>query len=574
VLKITDPDAPMTFDPWGFLGPKRRRMLDRGWPGLFRKHLLDALPVEKLAPRFHPTHGRPTKELHTLLGMLLLQQMRDLTDAEAVEELAYDTQWHYALNLAGEEDEEKYVSERTLRNYRRALVEMGLAAELFESTTARLAKVFKVDVSKQRLDSTHILSNMRRLSRIELFTAAIARFLRNLKRRDAESFARVPTELAERYPTKKRGGCFGHTKPSEAERTLRQAAEDLLLLAELFKADERVSGTPSYRLLARLLSEQCEVKREGEETRVDLKAPREIRSDGLQNPSDPDATYDGHKGPGYQVQLVETYREESEEDAKEEASTPDLIVYVEAEPAHLHDGRALEPALESLEKRDLLPKEISTDTSYGSDKNVRAAAKRGVELIAPTPGKPAGDRLGLEDFELDDSTGEIVRCPAGETPEATRRSVDDDGKPVYIALFDVDVCMSCDRFERCPKRWGKNHAEVRYDNKQLRLAKRRRRERTAEFREKYRWRAGQEASHARLKAMTGIGRLRVRTLPRVRYAAELKAAGFNILRCITAWRVRNARPGPKNRPESASLTPRSLLIGWGSLFWPSWARAM
>ena len=67
----------MTFDPWGFLGPKRRRMLDRGWPGLFRKHLLDALPVEKLAPRFHPTHGRPSKEPHTLLGMLLLQAAPD-----------------------------------------------------------------------------------------------------------------------------------------------------------------------------------------------------------------------------------------------------------------------------------------------------------------------------------------------------------------------------------------------------------------------------------------------------------------------------------------------------------------
>ena len=25
----------------------------------------------------------------------------------------------------------------------------------------------------------------------------------------------------------------------------------------------------------------------------------------MQNPSDPDATYDGHKGPGYQTQLAE-----------------------------------------------------------------------------------------------------------------------------------------------------------------------------------------------------------------------------------------------------------------------------
>jgi hypothetical protein len=39
---------------------------------------------------------------------------------------------------------------------------------------------------------------------------------------------------------------------------------------------------------------------------VELKNPKEIVSDSLQNPSDPDATYSGHKGQGYQVQVMET----------------------------------------------------------------------------------------------------------------------------------------------------------------------------------------------------------------------------------------------------------------------------
>ena len=34
--------------------------------------------------------------------------------------------------------------------------------------------------------------------------------------------------------------------------------------------------------------------------------------DCMQNPSDPDATYDGHKGPGYQVQIAETCGPENE----------------------------------------------------------------------------------------------------------------------------------------------------------------------------------------------------------------------------------------------------------------------
>ena len=33
------------FDPWHFLGPKRRELLDQSWAGLFQKELLCELPV-------------------------------------------------------------------------------------------------------------------------------------------------------------------------------------------------------------------------------------------------------------------------------------------------------------------------------------------------------------------------------------------------------------------------------------------------------------------------------------------------------------------------------------------------
>ena len=37
------------FDPWSFLSPKRRQLLDESWAGLFREHLLCELPVDKVA---------------------------------------------------------------------------------------------------------------------------------------------------------------------------------------------------------------------------------------------------------------------------------------------------------------------------------------------------------------------------------------------------------------------------------------------------------------------------------------------------------------------------------------------
>jgi len=47
-------------------------------------------------------------------------------------------------------------------------------------------------------------------------------------------------------------------------------------------------------------------------------------------PSGPDATYSGHKGQGYQVQIMETYCKQ--EEARE--GTLNLITHVQVDPAH------------------------------------------------------------------------------------------------------------------------------------------------------------------------------------------------------------------------------------------------
>ena len=62
------------------------------------------------------------------------------------------------------------------------------------------------------------------------------------------------------------------------------------------------------------------------------------------NPSDPDATYDGHKGKGYQVQVAETFR------SGDEAPALSLITHINVEPMHHHDSEALVPAIERTKK--------------------------------------------------------------------------------------------------------------------------------------------------------------------------------------------------------------------------------
>lgn len=77
------------LDPWDYLGPKRRKLMEESWAGFFREEILNNLPVGELARHFEDGIGRPTKELFTALGVQILQHMNDLTDEETVEQLAF-----------------------------------------------------------------------------------------------------------------------------------------------------------------------------------------------------------------------------------------------------------------------------------------------------------------------------------------------------------------------------------------------------------------------------------------------------------------------------------------------------
>ncbi|HLG29578.1 MAG TPA: transposase, partial [Candidatus Brocadiales bacterium] len=187
------------YDPFPFLGPKRRQRIEASWAKLFREEVLPVLPVYKVHKYYHESKGAPTKELYAMLGLLLLQQMHDLTDEETVDQFAYNIQWHYALNITSMDDADAYVSPKTLWTMRSILSEQALYAALFESITDRLAHVFSVNVSKQRIDSVHIFSNMCHLGRISLFVKTIKKFLVNLKRRQKDLYEVLPRELFDRY---------------------------------------------------------------------------------------------------------------------------------------------------------------------------------------------------------------------------------------------------------------------------------------------------------------------------------------------------------------------------------------
>jgi hypothetical protein len=517
------------FDPWAYLGPKRRNELEDSWAGLFRQKILPELPVDALRKHYHEWNGRPTKELFSMIGLMILQQMHDLTDEQAVEQFCFNIKWHYALNITNPDDNASYVSQKSLWSMRDKLSSDGMYSEIFDATLQTLAKTFQVDLKKQRMDSVHIKSNMRHLGRIGLFVKTVKTFLHNLKRQHRILFDQLDTSLTSRYLDKKAESIFSLVKPSESAQTLHQLAEDIYLLIQQFAAVPRVNDMSSFKLLTRLFKEQCVIEENEGGQKVVARPNKEVASDSLQNPSDPDAGYSGHKGKGYQAQVVENYAEDDKQLS--------LLTHVAVESADQHDANALLPALEDLQERDMVPQELLADSLYGRDANCEQARDQyGTEIVAPV--MPSNQKkTPLAEFSFDEQ-GMITSCPVGIAPQRVRRK-----KGSFSAAFPVAACSECPHLKECPVSKGKKAYYYRYAEKDIRIAGRRRYEQSDAFKERYRFRAGVEATMSEFDRRTGVKHLRVRGIKAVTYAVIMKAIGLNIFR---AGRFRRWKTAPSD----------------------------
>lgn len=521
MIHAVDPRQNRLFDPFqGVIPPTGQRIIAEGWQGVFRHALLEVMPVGELAENFSRKLGAPTKELYSMAGLVFLADFFDWTAQEAVEAYIFRSDVQYALNL----EPGVTVCSRTIERYQKLFRENDLATQIFHDVTTRLAEMLELDISCQRLDSTHIFSHMASFGRTKLMAVAIKRFLTQVRRHDPVLYAALPEEFRRRYEPAESQLFSGANDAEARQRSRQQAAEDLLWIIERFAKCADMTGRTSYKALATIFNQQCELS----QGKVVVKA--KTGGDCMQNPSDPNATYDAHKGQGYQVQLAETCGPTNE---------VQLITGALPESAAEPDGAAVAPMLDQLEESELLPAVVLADTLYGGDENVQAAEDRGVELVAPIPGRepeidPAA--LTLDDFALDERTGEVEACPQGHTPLVVERNAEAGTTRIEMA---PEVCTGCPFRDACPiHKTRDGRYTLEFTDKAHRLAGRRREQETPVFKERYARRSGIESTNSGLKNRLELKRLRVRGRGSVFRVILHKVAGWNVLRAAASKKVR------------------------------------
>ena len=482
--------------------------------------VLKLLPVTKLATHFSEDMGCQTKELYSMAGLVFLTDFFGWTAVEAADAYMLHADVQFALNI----EPGVACCGRTVERYQKLFTEDDLASQLFRDLTVTLTDLLELNVSQQRLDSTHVFSHMATFGRVRLMAVAIKRCLTQIKRHAADDYAAFPEELRARYVPSE-GKLFADAKDAEARaRSKQQVAEDMLLIVERFADHETIKGRTSYTSLVRIFQQQCEVV----EGRVVVLA--KTGGDVIQNPSDLDATYDGHKGQGYQVQLSETCSPEND---------VQLITGVIPETACANDSEAVRPMLEQLDANGLTPEQMAADTAYGSDENYAIAESFRVELIAPVPGRtPQVDPEGLtlDDFAHHEVTGSVEACPAGHAPRHVTR---DEVTHTTVVEMPATTCASCPLRKLCPiHQTSDGRFELKFTDQARRTAARRCEEQTHVFRERYSARSGIESTNSGLKNRLGLGWLRVRGRGAVFRTVLLKVTGWNVLRASASEKLR------------------------------------
>jgi hypothetical protein len=518
------------------LSPRLRNRLESSWAHLFRNEVLPVLfrNEDRYAMLYGKT-GRPNFSVARVLGLCLLQEFNDLSDQQALDTFSFDIRWRYALDVSDEED---YLSRRSLVEFRRRLAakdpQMNLVRNVFDNIRDRAIKKLGLSTRDQRVDSTHVISNIRTRGRLALFSNTITFFLKGLKE---DQFSRVPKAI-EKWHSSESEGWFG-LGPAEQKVKLQELAQYIYELIILFEKDNEIKSSEPYQLLERLFREQCEFKNghPSDEESSKIQVKKKSEGETLQSPYDPDASY-GHRGSGYSVHITETCNN---------SGKTEIITDYEVHGAARSDiGKAVS-VVERLDAAGLKPETLFADGGYPSVPSALTITEQQIEFIAPVNrSRLSDDIMGRDKFQFD-SEGFATKCPKGHRPIDHRvLSSNNKTRRSLHAIFDGDICRSCKMLDQCPVR-APNHRsrgcqprdtvgdfrleitpEIRlrdqmYSNQQ-----------TTEWKDRYKIRSGIEATNSELKRSHGLGKLRVRRVAKVCFAVACKMIACNIKRWAKA----------------------------------------
>ena len=493
------------------LTEREKRILDKSWAKVFSEEVFPRIDERPYAVLYSSKDSRPNTPINVIIGALIIKELTGLTDEELVESILFDIRYQYALRTTS--FKEQPVSDRTFSRFRERCAEheMKTGDDLLKGTiknlSEELAKLLKINSQLKRMDSMMIASNIKRLSRMELFYSCVTRLVSRLKKEGCT----LPERYEHYLSDSDRNETFYYMERHKEEKfaEIVQDAIDLETLSPLTCRD-----MDEYKILKKLLDEQTKYEEDGVRYLKDPKKDK-IEADSLQSPMDPDATYRTKAGKahtGYVGNIVESVGERSR-----------IITDYQLETNVYSDQQFCQDQIDASPKTEN-PTMLVADGAFGSKSLRENALKKNIHLL--------NTGLNVKDipdffssFELDAETKtKIVKCPGGFAPD--NRYYNETTKQRFFTL-PKNCCDNCPFNHHCKPKFMKNRAGIRLTLTKVERALIKAFYNTKEYFELAHIRNGSETVPSVLRRKYNVDRIPQRGLIRMRFWFGLKIMAAN-----------------------------------------------
>ena len=481
------------------------------------------------ADLFVSTQGRPAESPGMLSLVTVMQFAEGLTDRQAAEMVCARIDWKYALGLSLEECGFHF---SVLSTFRERVIAGSAEQRLLDDMLVRFKELKLVKArGRQRTDSTHVLAAVRTVNRLECVGETLRTALEALAVAAPDWLrAQVTPDWFERY-----GARFEQYRlPKElAERralgeTIGRDGYHLLTAIYAERKLWWLREVPAIDVLRCVWLQQYYVQ-EGEvtwRTGKDMPPSKQL----ICTPYDTEARYRtkrDHHWTGYAVHVSETC----------DPDGPNLITHIETTAATTGDVELTSDIHHALADKELLPREHLVDTGYvDAGHLVTSRREFGLDLVGPAPPDSTWQAqhdqgIALPCFLIDWET-QTATCPQGKTNLSWYKRVE-KGKPVIQVRFARRDCAACGTRSHCTR--SKTSGRVltlkpRAEYEALQAA--RQRQQTAEFKERYKTRAGVEGTLSQGVRAFALRRTRYIGLAKTRLQHVATAAAINLTRAV------------------------------------------
>lgn len=522
------------YDSFNDLPKYLQEYLRNSWAHTFQEVIFPAIKEERFAVLYSDKGSRPNTPVNIVISCLVIKELFDLTDERLIANVHLSMEYQYALRLTSKE--RPPISKNTFSNFRSRVTDyykktgIDLIQKEVESLADLIANHLKIEGNKARIDSFMVSSSARELSRIELVYSVNAKFIKMLSKLSKDF---IPEGLEVYLEEPHRNDVIYRTKNDETKSKLQRLLEDAKnLYNTAIRAGNKVTDTKEFKLLKRMLGEQTEHDDDDfddiDPDNIEAKDGKELESDILQNPSDPDATFRQkyEANIGYTANIVEFFDEDNSV-IKSYDFKPNIYSDQKFSADNL-DKLANDPTVKSDPDN---PFKLFMDGAYYTYELAKKAIDAGIKYMPGelTGKKPATDKMSFyENFNLDSDYENVLSCANNKKPDYQEKN---HNKNLFYAIFDKQKCAGCKLKSECRIKSKKKHNSVSFTEKRYETGKLRKTIGKKEYIEECNQRAAVEGVPSVFRRKYNIDNMPVRGLvcQKIWFGFKVAAANFKKL---------------------------------------------